>query len=112
MGIGGYIAQSAIAGRRIQQRTKLAMSISAVNKLVIMRASRKAVPDGGGFEDAAQSITSKSLFTHHLPEARKWVEEAIFLVRSSPGGEKFESDEEVAGEIIRQLELKKGKQCP
>lgn len=82
-----------------------------VNRLLIERMSLEAVPPGGGIDSAIKFLSSKDSIINGVRSAKKWVEDAIQAVRlaSGPNPWRDASDEEIAGEILRQVEEKRRK---
>ena len=74
-----------------------------VKKLIIRRMAHLAIPDGSGFADGIQFLQSPSRIASTAREATKWVFDAIDAVKSAPNCE-WTTDEEIAGEILRQIE--------
>ncbi len=87
---------------------------SNVVKLIIHKMALKAVPSGGGLADAIKFLSSKEGLLAGAREAGEWVKAAILAVRqaSEPNPWKDASDEEIAGEILRQAEAKKASRRP
>lgn len=77
--------------------------------LIIHKASRDAIPDGGGVADGIRFLSDPDKLRSGLREAQKWVEAAIQAVRlaAEPNPWKDSADEEIAGEIRRQIESRK-----
>lgn len=78
-----------------------------VKRLIIAKMSRDAVPDGGGLADAIGFLTSKDALLRGAREATKFVEAAIAAVKAAPDN-KWGDDEAIAGEILKQIELRNG----
>ena len=74
-------------------------------ELVIRVMARDAVPEGGGFADAAAFLSSKERILLSAHVAWKWVSLAIQAVRSAPGQNRWKDadDEAIAGEILKQV---------
>lgn len=56
----------------------------------------------------AQGIVDGT-FQETLREASTWVTAALTLARNAPGSEKWPTDEDMAGEILRGIAAKRGK---
>jgi hypothetical protein len=83
------------------------MAVSNVQRLVILKTSRDAIPDGGGLPDAIAFLSDPQKIVSRLRESEAWVREAIALIKSSPDNPFGDDDEAIAGEILRQIEEKK-----
>ena len=77
-----------------------------VNKLVIRKFTLLVVPNGGGLQSALEALIDSEKRIRLMREAKTWVDEAIRLVRIAPGC-KWTTDEEIAGEILRQIDERK-----
>ena len=83
--------------------------MSNFNKLIAHKVSVDAIPPGGGFADGVALLIDKEKFIATTRAAVEWVKQAIELVRTAPGSQWREaSDEEIATEILRQVDAKKG----
>jgi len=78
----------------------------SVRKLVIVRMSRIAIPDGGGFADGLEFFTNAEKRRRIMAEAETWVASAIQLVRSAaePNPWREADDEAIAGELLRRVD--------
>lgn len=81
----------------------------SVKKLVIAKASKDAIPSGGGLPDAIAFLTDPKAMTQGLRRAIEWVNVAIRAVREAnePNPWKNATDEEIAAEILKQIENKR-----
>lgn len=75
-------------------------------KLAIHKMSLLMVPPGGGFASAIAALTRPGNLVEVAKEATTWTEAAIAAVRSAPDNP-FASDEEIAGEILRQIDARR-----
>ena len=82
-----------------------------VKKLIALRMSQLAVPKDGGFADGIAFLTNKDRILRIAREATDWAFAAIYAVKAAPGGKVYGDDEDIAKEILRQVEVKtrKGK---
>jgi len=82
---------------------------SNLRKLVIHKASADAVPPGSGLAAAINFVTTPGAVAASMAKAASWVELAIQAVRQAaePNPWKASSDEEIATELMRQIEAKK-----
>jgi hypothetical protein len=80
-----------------------------VKRLLIIKMSRDAIPDGGGFADGVKFLSSKESIMSGYKSAEQWTKDAIQAVRNACDPNPFrEADNEtIAGEILRKLEAKK-----
>ena len=80
-----------------------------VKKLIIQKMSTDAVPSGGGLKDAVEFLSFKDRIINGVKVATKFVEESIKAVREAadPNPWRAATDEEIAGEILRQVERKR-----
>ena len=87
------------------------MSINNQQKLIIHKMSLNAVPPGGGINAALDFLLSPQKIQESFQESKKWVEDVISIVKnaSEPNSWKKATDEEIAGEILRRIEEKKGR---
>lgn len=77
-----------------------------VKKLIAHRMSTIMIPPGGGFKDGVKALLDIDGLKKVGKEASAWVEEAIALVKQAPDNPYGDDDEAIAGEILRQVELK------
>lgn len=82
------------------------MKITNVYRLALHRFSSGAIHAGGGFADGVRILSDKDAFMAVMRDANEWAAEAVRVVRSAadPNPWRESSDEEIAGEILRQLE--------
>jgi len=80
-----------------------------IKRLICEKMSAIAVPPGGGLKDALQFLQSKDSIIAAAKEATRFVELAIQAVREAPQPNRFAlaDDEEIAGEILRQVHEKR-----
>lgn len=78
-----------------------------VQKLVIQKMTRDAIPDGGGFLDGLKFLQGD--LGKAAREAQAWVDEAIAAVKAAPNNPYGDDDEAIAGEILRQIDCRRGK---
>ena len=81
-------------------------------KLVIHKMSLDAVPAGGGIGSALKFLSDPQGMAQSSRAAKEWVESAIALIRTAaePNPWKTSTDEEIAGELLRQIEERKKSQ--
>jgi hypothetical protein len=77
-----------------------------VRRLVAHKMARDAVPPGGGLADAMRFLTTPGAVVAGAHEATEWVRLAIQTVKDAPGNPYGDDDEAIAGEILRQIELR------
>lgn len=82
-----------------------------VRRLISERAAQVAVsrvrqPGQTVFGTIAAGIVDGQ-FSKDMRDAAKWVEAALLALHRAPGGEKWPTDEEMAGEVLRLLEERK-----
>ena len=82
-----------------------------VKKLIFQKMSTDAIPPGGGVQSAVEFLSSKEGVLASAKSSTTWVAQAIAVVRTAfePNPWKNATDEEIAGEILRQLELRRNK---
>lgn len=71
-----------------------------VRKLASLKASRDAIPDGGGLADAIDFITDKQRFFESMKASVLWAFEAVDAVKSAPDNPYGDDDEKIAGGIL------------
>ena len=76
-----------------------------VEKLIIRKMSRDAIPPGGSAADGIKFLLSGKM-AQAARDATKWVEASIAAVRGAaePNPWKDKSDEEIAAELVRQID--------
>ena len=90
-----------------QQRTcKLGPN---VKKLMIHWASTLMVPADGGINDALGHLTNPKLLQSKMREALNNTMTAIDAVKAAPDSVFGDDDEVIAGEILRQIAIRKAK---
>jgi hypothetical protein len=74
-----------------------------VKRLIILRLSREAIPDGGGLIDGLLFFSDPDKRKKNLDDSARWVKQAIEAVRggAEPNPWKNASDEVIAGEILQ-----------
>jgi hypothetical protein len=77
-----------------------------VRKLLIVKMSRDAIPDGGGLADGIEFFANLGKRKRIMAGAEEWVRQAIAVVRQAaePNPWKVASDEEIAAELLRRIE--------
>lgn len=80
-----------------------------VKRLIAYRLATIAVPPNGNVFDGLSFLTSKDKIVAGTKEATKWVEQAIATVKAAPNNPYGDNDEAIAGEILRQVDVKRGK---
>lgn len=77
-----------------------------LKKLIIRKMSKDAIPDGGGFAEGVKFLTTKGAISAGWAGAKEWADTAICLVRNAaePNPWKDSTEEEIAGELVRQIE--------
>lgn len=83
-----------------------------VRKLICHKIAVIAIPAGTkhGLADGVNFLRDRDRIANAAREATGWVNEAIELVKRSPGNEFGDDDEAIAGEILRQIEKRKQQQ--
>jgi len=82
-----------------------------VERLVIERAAQ-LIADRGKAEtgDAFTGVLTRLMdkrASDDMREAKQWVMAAIAVIQSAPGGSAYGDDERIAGEILRQIQMRK-----
>lgn len=79
-----------------------------VKKLIVHKMSRDAIPPGGGIAEGIKFLSDPSGMVEAAKKATKWVEVAIAAVRQAtdPNPWKNATDEEIAGELVKQINLR------
>lgn len=80
-----------------------------VQKLIIEKMAADAIPAGGGLVDGIRFLSSREAVVNGAKRATEWVKLAICAVRTAcePNPWKNATDEEIAGEVLRQIEERK-----
>jgi hypothetical protein len=80
-----------------------------VKRLMIERASIEAVPVGGGMASAIDFLLDKKKTVEGFRRSLEWCDSAIQTLRSAgePNPFKNSSDEEIAGEILRVVSIRR-----
>ena len=82
-----------------------------LKKLAILKMSRDAIPPGGSFVDGIKFLTTPGSLPSGMVIALKWCKAAIKVVREAPVPNPWTmaTDEEIAGELLRQIDQRKAK---
>lgn len=82
-----------------------------LSKLAAHKLSVDAIPKGGDFMDGVNLLLDKDRLAQSAREAMAWAREAVRLIRQAaePNPWKSATDEEIAGELLRQIQAKKRK---
>lgn len=77
-----------------------------VKKLLILKMSKDAIPDGGGLAAGLNFLSSKESIMSGFRAAREWTEMAIQAVREAaePNPWKNATDETIAGELLLRVD--------
>jgi hypothetical protein len=80
-----------------------------LKRLIGHKMAKDAVPDGGGFSDGIRFLTTPGAMLAGWRDAAAWVDSAILAVRQAgePNPWKESSEEDIAGELLRQIEVRK-----
>jgi hypothetical protein len=80
-----------------------------LKRLIAHKMSHDAIPNGGGLADGIKFLSSKESIADGWREAVRWVDEAIRIIRAAkePNPWRDASDEQIAGELLAQIEAKK-----
>lgn len=76
--------------------------------LIAHKMSIDAIPSGGGLVDGLKFLSSKESIVSGARASAHWVAAAIDAVRGAvePNPWKYADDEQIAGEILRQIEMR------
>lgn len=88
---------------------------SASVRLMCHKMAQDAIPRDGGLADGVRFLSSKESIVQGARKAREWVAQAINLIRTAPDPNPWKNatDDEIAAEILRKVELKKEQsKCP
>ena len=82
-----------------------------VRKLWAIKMATDAIPANGGLVDGLKFLSSKESIASGAKAASEWTQAALLAVRQAaePNPWKNATDEEIAAEILRKIEQKKGK---
>jgi hypothetical protein len=81
------------------------MTLSNLRRLVIFRASQLAVEGKSSADVSREVIDSRGAsLVRNARDAALWVQDAITAIRSAPDGNPQWSDEDVAGQIIAEVQ--------
>lgn len=78
-----------------------------VKKLIVFKASRDAIPDGGGFADGMRFLTDQAYRKAVLDNAERWVDRALSVVKTSPDNPYGHDDEVIAAAILARIEARR-----
>jgi len=80
-----------------------------MKRLAIVKASLDAIPAGGGWNDAFKFLSQPNRMIEGIRAGTKFAEDVVMAVRGAaePNPWKDRTDEEIAGEILRQVEGRK-----
>ena len=80
-----------------------------IKMLIATKMATDAIPAGGGFADGVRFLSSKESIIAGAKAATEFVKLAIQAVRQAgdPNPWRNATDEEIAGELLRQIEAKK-----
>jgi len=94
-----------------QRKQEIQSKLGNVKMLVIERMSQLMIDRNRKHSDGkfglATAITADmdgGSISPDAKEAQEWVNTAIEAIRRAPGGDRFGSDEEIAGEILKRIE--------
>jgi hypothetical protein len=81
-----------------------------MKRLAAQKMAIDAVPAGGGLQSAIAFLSDKQAILNGARNAQKWANEAVQAIRSAsdPNPWRNSTDEEIATELLRRIELKKG----
>ena len=80
-----------------------------VKRLIILKMSCLAIPDGGGLKDGIKFLSDPNKINSTAKEATKWAFYMINMVKELPDCQ-YNTDEEIAGAILSKIqELKDNK---
>lgn len=82
-----------------------------LNRLVIAKMARDAIPSGGGIQAGIDFLSDPRKVAAGYAAAEKWVMQAITVLRTAnePNPYRYASDEQIAGEILAELDKRKRK---
>lgn len=81
-----------------------------VKRLVIEYASVLAVPPGGGFKDAINTLVTPGKLQANLREACTWVNQQLALVKAARDNFLGDDDEKIAEYILNKINERKAEQ--
>ena len=82
------------------------MAKSKVAELIVYKMSVDAIPSDGGLADGIAFLTSREKTVAGMQAAKKWVEEAIAVVKTAPDNP-YKTDEEIAAAILEKARARK-----
>lgn len=96
-----------MSGERIAPKRPLTPNLK---RLICLKMSRDAIPDGGGLADGVKFLSSKESIAGGWKKAVEWVDAAILAVRNAAEPNQFKNatDEEIAAVIVEKIERKRG----
>lgn len=85
-----------------------------IQKLVVMKLAKDAIPDGGGLEaglDFLKRLGEPGFLSGRVKAAEDWVSKAIQAVKEAhrEAGDRPMTDEAIAGQILAGVEAKRSK---
>lgn len=80
-----------------------------MKRLAIAKTAKDAIPDGGSLADGLAFLANPTKMLETVRAGMKFAEQSVALVRQAaePNLWKDKTDEEIAGEILRQVEERK-----
>jgi hypothetical protein len=85
-----------------------------MKKLIATKMSRDVIPSGGGVADGVRFLATPGAMKEAWSRASDWVKLAIQSVRNAaePNQWKNATDEEIAGELLLQIQARKAQKAP
>lgn len=82
---------------------------SNVRKLILHKISLDAIPAGGGVDAGMRFLLDKERMAKSARDAEQWVKVALLALRQAadPNSWRDKTDEEIAGELLRQIDERK-----
>lgn len=78
-----------------------------VNRLIVKFIACEAVPPGGSLASAIEFLRNPERRKHILKSAETQVMQAIQLIKSAPDNPFGNDDEQIAGELLSQIEKRR-----
>ena len=80
-----------------------------IKKLIIIKMSKDALPNGSTIMDGLQFLSSKEKMSEGFRQSKKWILEVIGILKQAgePNPYKTMSDEDIAGELLNKIEQRK-----
>lgn len=75
-----------------------------MQKLAAFKASRDAIPDGGGLVDAIDFIKDQNRFKKSMLDSVLWAFAAVDVMKTAPDNPYGDDDEVIAGAIVAEIE--------